>query len=280
MSFTNKDRLLSQLEELIGYSPHEKIKIKKTKAEPNNIKGTILVIDDEPSMLIYAETFLEIEGYRVLSASSIKEGKKIIQSDLSISLILSDLSMPDENGFDLLEFIRSNIRFSHIPVILVTSYADPEIVMQAKEMGAIDYLVKPYTSDVLIERVGLAYANSSTFILLVVDDELEASLLQRSINQENVKLVRVKNAKQACEELKRRKFNIIISDFILEDATGIDLLGNIIDMGVETPMLFIEYPAFKISNEKVLAVGGYGLIRKPFNNTEIKKIIRFVLKGK
>lgn len=70
-----------------------------------------------------------------------------------ISLILLDWSLPDKSGIDLLQEIKSNELTRSIPVIMVTSKSDRESVLKAIRLGAIDYLVKPFTNEELTSKV-------------------------------------------------------------------------------------------------------------------------------
>lgn len=270
--------MTNKFQNQISQSAKKQVGRKKTyssgNTQPDNKKATILIVDDQPSMITFVTAFLQHEGYRVLSAFSVAEGKKILQSNLDIGLILTDLKMPEEDGYEILNFVNKHIRFSHIPVIVVTSYSDPEAVMKALKLGAKDYLAKPYTSEVLIQRVRRILEQNAIHILLVISDEVESKILQRTLKTDSVNLVVKTTGSDACAEIAQNNFDIIISDMILKDMTGIELLKQITDYGIMTPTLLLENHECSMSEDELKKLGGYGFIRKPFNNTEIENIIK------
>src|SRR4051812_1920889 len=98
----------------------------------------ILVVDDEPSMLGYLKTLLEVESFRVMTATSGEEAVLLLQQAPLPDLILLDLLMPGIDGLQTLEQIRK--LHPHIKVVMLSCLSDTRKVVQAIRLGAQDYL--------------------------------------------------------------------------------------------------------------------------------------------
>ena len=111
----------------------------------------ILIIEDEPDIRKTLEYNISREGYHVVSASSLLEAKSQIESD-SFSLILLDLMLPDGSGLDLCREIKSDKEKSSIPIIILTAKDDEVDKVVGFELGADDYVTKPFSVRELILR--------------------------------------------------------------------------------------------------------------------------------
>ena len=109
-------------------------------------KKNILVVDDEPSWLKVLRYFLENKGYAVKTVSSGPEALQALQS-YHPDIILSDVRMPEMNGFDLLDTIRKTPSVSTTPVIFFSAIDDYDARKTAKDLGAADYIVKPFDQE-------------------------------------------------------------------------------------------------------------------------------------
>jgi diguanylate cyclase (GGDEF)-like protein len=117
----------------------------------------ILVVDDVPANVEILSFHLEDEGYQVVEAQSGKQALSILQeSEGEIDLILLDVMMPVMSGLDVLALVKRNPITDSIPVILVTANADDQNVAEGLDMGAFDYIIKPYSLMVLLARVRTA----------------------------------------------------------------------------------------------------------------------------
>lgn len=105
---------------------------------------TILLVDDDPQMLMLTETFLSDEGYRVLKASDGAEAQELLSTTKEeIATIILDWSMPRMNGIELLQWMKTQSAFEQIPVVMLTAMASSDHIRQGIEAGAFYYLVKP-----------------------------------------------------------------------------------------------------------------------------------------
>ena len=106
-------------------------------------KKQILIVDDEPAWIKVLSVLLRREGYNVLEATSGKEALRTLTGNRP-DLILSDVRMPDMNGFDFLDEVRRTARNSKIPVVFLTGIDDYDAKKVARDLGATDYLIKPF----------------------------------------------------------------------------------------------------------------------------------------
>ncbi len=123
----------------------------------------ILLIEDEPDIRKTLEYNLSREGYGVISTSSLAEGRNSLESN-SFSLILLDLMLPDGSGLDLCREIKSDKIFSSIPIIILTAKDDEVDKVVGFELGADDYVTKPFSVRELILRVKASIKKSDVKI--------------------------------------------------------------------------------------------------------------------
>ena len=112
----------------------------------------ILIIEDEPDIRKTLEYNISREGYKVVCASSLSKGKEHIYSS-DFSLILLDLMLPDGSGLDLCREIKSDKDKSSTPIIILTAKDDEVDKVVGFELGADDYVTKPFSVRELILRI-------------------------------------------------------------------------------------------------------------------------------
>mgnify|MGYP001489897743 FL=1 len=111
----------------------------------------ILVIEDEPDIRKTLEYNLSREGYEVAVSGTLQEAKKLLEP--SLSLLVLDLMLPDGSGLDLCREIKKNSLLSDIPIIILTAKDDEVDRVVGFELGADDYVTKPFSVRELILRV-------------------------------------------------------------------------------------------------------------------------------
>lgn len=116
---------------------------------------TILVVDDSVFFRSQIKSFIQQEGYSVVDAEDGEAAWRILRkSGQDISLVVTDMEMPRLNGFELTEAIRRDKRFSHIPIIALTTLADDKDMERAKRAGVSEYLIK-LDKERLLDRIRL-----------------------------------------------------------------------------------------------------------------------------
>jgi len=115
----------------------------------------ILIVDDNSTNIILMQAILEGEGFNnTYSANSAIEAYEILEHE-EINLILMDVMMPEIDGLEATEAIKSNTKFSHIPIVMVTATDDDEVLKKSFELGAVDFVRKPVNQVELIARISI-----------------------------------------------------------------------------------------------------------------------------
>ncbi|HEY0347808.1 MAG TPA: response regulator [Pyrinomonadaceae bacterium] len=111
-----------------------------------NLKGRVLVADDDPAILRLVTTILEKEGFTVLGARDGKEAYKALQEHSDITAAVFDVVMPHIPGPELVRYMRTEKRFNKIPVMMMTAEQDPKLSRDSFAAGAVVFLPKPFTT--------------------------------------------------------------------------------------------------------------------------------------
>lgn len=122
----------------------------------SNNKYKILVIEDEANIRTFMETVLESNNYQMICAGSCGMGKTMFLSHTP-NLVILDLGLPDEDGLMFLKFVRQD---SSVPIIILSARTDEQDKVTALDMGANDYITKPFGTAELLARVRAALRNS------------------------------------------------------------------------------------------------------------------------
>ena len=115
----------------------------------NQKKGTILIVEDDAAIRKLLTIVLEDAGYKVVGCDRGKEGIHLAAS-ISPELVLLDINLPDINGKEVLTSIRE---WSQVPIIICSIGDSDEDFIEALEMGADDYVTKPFSSGVMLARI-------------------------------------------------------------------------------------------------------------------------------
>lgn len=154
-------------------------------------KYRILVVDDERRMVGFIRLNLEQDGFEVIEAYNGTEALERLRDSLP-DLILLDVMMPDIDGFEVLRTIRE---ISQVPVIMLTAKSEEDDKVKGLELGADDYVTKPFSPRELVSRVKAVLRRGSTFEedeegVIEVDDRLKIDFGRREVwvDDELVKL--------------------------------------------------------------------------------------------
>ena len=119
----------------------------------------ILLVDDEEEILEFLERILK-DKYTIFKAENGRDALKILSVE-SVQLVVSDVMMPEMDGFELCKLIKSNFEYSHVPVILLTAKTTIQSKVEGLELGADAYIEKPFSKEHLQAQIASLIANRS-----------------------------------------------------------------------------------------------------------------------
>ncbi len=156
---------------------------------PNLSKYKILVVDDEKRMVRFIQLNLEQDGFQVVTAYNGKEALDQVRTQLP-DLVLLDIMMPDIDGFEVLKKIRE---VSEVPVIMLTAKGEEDDRVKGLELGADDYITKPFSPRELVSRIKAVLRRTKTFQedqvdIVEVDDRLKIDFSRREVWVEGEKV--------------------------------------------------------------------------------------------
>ena len=116
-----------------------------------------LVVDDSRAVrMILGRTLKEL-GFEVCEAANGREALEVIETEKNaVSLVLADWNMPEINGFDLLKRLRQKPELASLVVVMVTTETELDQMAAALEAGANEYVMKPFTKEILVDKLQLA----------------------------------------------------------------------------------------------------------------------------
>lgn len=114
-----------------------------------------LIVDDSRAMRLAIGRIMGELGFDIVEAGNGREALERLASTGALDVVLVDWNMPEMNGYDFLRAFRSEQSYSGVPVIMVTTEIETNHVVRALQAGANEYVMKPFTKDVLREKLNL-----------------------------------------------------------------------------------------------------------------------------
>jgi DNA-binding response OmpR family regulator len=111
--------------------------------------NNILLVEDDKSLANTLEYYLTNEGFKITISSGVKEAKKEINNQ-NINLVILDINLPDGSGYDFCAYLRKH---KDIPIIFLTALDEEENVVKGLDLGADDYIIKPFRAKELVSRI-------------------------------------------------------------------------------------------------------------------------------
>ena len=171
------------------------------------MSSRILVVDDAPANIQVLSSTLKAQGYQVSVATNGKQALETLRH-VRPDLILLDVMMPELDGYDMCRQLKANPEWRELPVIFLTAKNEVADIVKGFEVGAVDYVPKPFNAAELLARV---------------NTHLTMDQLRRSLAKKNIELARA-------HELVRRAFGRYVSeevaDSILKSPEGLELGGQ------------------------------------------------------
>ena len=191
--------------------------------------GTIAIVEDEANIVELIKYNLDREGYRTISANNGRKGLEIVRQELP-DLVILDLMLPELDGLSVCKQLRSDPLTKTIPIIILTAKSEEADRVLGLEMGADDYVTKPFSPRELVARVRAVLRRSNTV------DEEEPEVLENGVIRIDLRqhIVKVRGAEV---ELTPKEFDFLkllllnpgrafTREFLLEHLWGYEYFGD------------------------------------------------------
>jgi PAS domain S-box-containing protein len=143
------------------------------EALEKNIHNTVLVVDDSMFMCKQLDKILKVRNYDVVIALNAKEASEKLQNN-NISTIVLDMELPDKHGLEFLQEMKDVDEYCHIPVIVVSSTNDPEVIRKALRIGATDFIKKPFIIEEFTLKVDLSVETNRRYVEAICSQKMLA----------------------------------------------------------------------------------------------------------
>ncbi len=188
----------------------------------------ILIIEDDKDIINLVKHYLEKEGYRTFEASEGAKGLDILKKE-KIDLTILDIMLPELNGIEVLKRIKGDAKTANIPVIMLTAKGEETDKIVGLELGADDYITKPFSPKELVARIKALLRRVEKPVEKL--DTLKYGELIMDISRHEVKVKGKEielTAKEfgLLEELLRNKGRVLTRDTLLNNVWGYDYFGN------------------------------------------------------
>lgn len=196
-------------------------------------KKNILIIEDDPKIRRYLELELVHEGYNIDLAIDGKEGLKLFRKN-DYSLILLDLMLPHMSGEEVCKIIRNE---SNIPIIVLTAKDEIFSKISLLDLGADDYITKPFIIGELLARMRVIFRNKQTFTdkKILKFENISLNLNTKEVLLDDDIIILTKTEYNLLHYLMINKNLVLSRENILENVWGYDYFGDgkIIDMYIK-----------------------------------------------
>lgn len=276
------------------------------------MSARVLVVDDILPNVKLLEAKLASEYYDVLTATSGPEALEKVEAE-SPDIILLDVMMPGMDGFEVCKIVKSDPRFAHIPVVMVTALTDATDRVRGLEAGADDFLSKPLNDTALMARVrslvrlkmtidewrvrentatqlGVSDNNISVMnepvekasILVVEDQDYDSAKFVDTLAQDDDTVTVVTDGAQAMERIMAQPFDLLVISLNLESEDGLRLCSHLrsSDRTRSIPILMVAADEDMSRIAHGLEIGAHDYILRPVDSNELLARVRTQIRRK
>jgi DNA-binding NtrC family response regulator len=212
--------------------------------------------------------------------SSYRQAIKILESDHTIDLVISDLFAGNNYGILLARTIKNNPRLKYIPVVIVSDNWDNNTIIECAKAGVNALIAKPYTTEDILTKIGDALANGKRKVLIIDDDAEILNLLRQVIELERFEVITGETAEKGIQLLAENKIDAVVSDILLPGMSGVDFMKLCKSDYPHIPAILITGYAGHFDAKAAYDTGADGFFQKPFNNIELVRRLRDVVDRK
>lgn len=233
--------------------------------------STVAVVNDDRVSLTRMSGVLEGNGYSVLKYDSAEELLSDESSAARSDLIITDLHMPDIDGWRLVRLLRSSEyeTFNEVPILVVSAtFSGTDTEQISADIGADGFLSSPAPSEELLDQVATllrgARPERNPRVLLVEDSQSLLHLLVQAFKDEGYLTETAETLAGGREALTRRSYDVVVIDYHLPDGTGDVLLAELRSLRPDTAGIVITSDSDPRLAVSLMRAGASGYLRKPF----------------
>jgi DNA-binding response OmpR family regulator len=244
---------------------------------PDEVGGTVLVIDRDPEVADLIETYLRRRGYDVVQAHDADEALKVALKVQPRAITL-DVILHEGDGFDLLHRLKERPETRDIPVVVLSIVCDEG---KSCRMGAANYLEKPIDQGRLLKIIDEIVGSISSPVALVVDDDRDVvRVLSETLRKKGFAVVAAYDGTEAVAALEQRIPDIMVTDLKMPKMDGYDLIQRVktTPEWAEIPVLVMTAHRIDRSRIDVLELAAHRL-HKPFSPELIADEVEALIMG-
>ena len=256
-------------------------------------KGTLLVIEDNQKNMKLVRDLLEIGQYQVFEAMDAESGLKMARQHQP-DAILMDLKLPGMDGLSATRIIRADETLKDTAVAALTAHVMQGIEQKARRAGCDAFIAKPIDTRNFLDTVAKLLKNPrksgaalapkneihikqvqakrmvNNMRILVVDDEASVrKVMSQVLQDEGFTVTEAANGKQALKCMQKTPFSVVITDIVMPEMTGLELLEKIKEQSPETQVIIITSHASLETAITAMRHGAYDYLFKPFKDLDL-----------
>jgi FixJ family two-component response regulator len=243
------------------------------------LTNLISIVDDDASILRTTKLLIESLGFR---AAGFESAELFLKSDQfhETSCLIVDVRMPGMSGLQLQSHLAA--RGCKIPIIFITAYDDTASRQRALQAGAVAFLSKPFTDEILLQTISSAlqgqFGVSKNLISLVDDDESIRRTTTLLIESFGFHAAAFESAESFLKSGQLHKTSCLIIDIQMPGMNGLQLQSHLAAAGHKIPIIFITAYDKEESRQHALQAGAVAFLGKPFNDELLLQALRAALR--
>ena len=208
---------------------------------------SILIIEDDRDFAQWLLDVARANNFKAVVTPRGKAGLELVREFVPTAITL-DLSLPDVDGWQILDRLKSDLATRHIPVFVISAREEPQ---NALKQGALRFFTKPIDQTQIMQIFAKANEMSGTKakkLLVIEDDESQRNDIRELIGNGTADLTDAANARAALDALQKERFDCVVLDLMLPDMSGFDLIEKI--RGENEHLPIIVYTAKDLSRDE------------------------------
>jgi len=248
-------------------------------------RNYILLADDSKMIHKLLGEFLVVNNFRLISAFNGREALLMLRK-FKPDLIISDVEMPEMNGYEFCKAVKNNTQLEKIPVMILSALGSGLDVDRGFEAGANDYLTKPVDNDELLSRLQnlLQKTNRSTRekILIVDDSNIVSTMLSQGLEQQGFKVFTAVNGKEGLIKALEIMPDLITSDYDMPVMNGWEFCSALRKDKIlkDIPVIMLTSRDSTADRAKSTGAGVKSYLTKPFTIDKLLAVIERILAEK